>query len=383
MAAKAKASAKAHTKPAGRKKASAKAKPSGVQLNAAQLKMWNAASTATRNKLALLAAARGLRQSRLSAAYGMRKKYSATRSAAQAAAIAANATRMSFAQARIGHQNAALLARIERNMANHVSTAQRLQFAQAGEKAWTHNAVMRTLTQSQAVTAAAKNFRAINRKAIKAAKSTRKTTNKKNPVVVSKSLAGVLNPAGLKAAKSVKVPVSGRKPGRPKGAAGKAKQAAVSQRRAAAQSRKAPVKKAKGRTAPPPWLGDEETPNCVVTAIANHLLYARGITVSDKALRELTETCGPEPTIEEVLWHAWLSGWPGEGRSVRLGDYFKVEGDAIQASGLVVGFESENGPHAALSRDDGKVISWGSEIDREAPIEEAWELQWRVVSPLF
>ena len=50
---------------------------------------------------------------------------------------------------------------------------------------------------------------------------------------------------------------------------------------------------------------------------------------------------------------------------------------------LVIGYkvtcaDGTKGDHAALSLKDGNVVSWGSVVKREAPVEEAWGLQWEV-----
>jgi hypothetical protein len=124
------------------------------------------------------------------------------------------------------------------------------------------------------------------------------------------------------------------------------------------------------------WIGDEVTPNCIFMAIVNHLLRTKGILVTEEEIQELTEACEecPEPTIEDVLWTAWLIGWPG-GR-IRLGNYRRVHGEAMQAPLLVIGYEVSQGDHAGLSLEEGKVVSWGTVNVREAPVEEAWELLW-------
>lgn len=110
----------------------AKAAPRGLQLTTAQRAAYNKAYYATatrlRNKLALASAAQGLRKGRLQAVASLSKKYAIARGAAQRAAIASNATRMSYRQSRLAHQNSALQARIEHNMAHHAALSGRLQY---------------------------------------------------------------------------------------------------------------------------------------------------------------------------------------------------------------------------------------------------------------
>ena len=123
------------------------------------------------------------------------------------------------------------------------------------------------------------------------------------------------------------------------------------------------------------WLGDEFTPNCIIVAVANHLLHAKGVTADETSMRELTEACPEEPTIEEVLWKAWMMHWP-RNSTVHLAGYSLITGPTQNIGGLVVGYKSEYGDHAALSLTEGKVVSWGSVSECEAEIEEAWELTW-------
>lgn len=406
MAAKSKAPVKGKKATVAKKATAARAKPKGLQLTAAQQAAYNKAYAATatslRHKLALRTAAQAFRKGRLGAAHATLRQYSRARGSAQAAAIAANASHMSFVQSRLAHQNSALQARIEQNMANHASLSGRLQYAQAGEKVFAHVAVMRTVDMAQATNHQAALFAKVAKIARKAGKSTLKSGPN------SAGIARKARAAGLAAASRVKTtPVKAKttaRRGRPKGSVKgtpgtkAVKAGAKSAAKSASASKKAPVKRAKARTAPGPgaayaaywagqvrtakprvpagtfWLGDEVTPNCIATAVANHLLHTTGITVTDEQVAELTLMCEPESCIEEVLWKAWLTGWPWNGR-VRLGDFVPFEGTAGQG-GLVIGFATPQGDHAALSLDEYQVVSWGSVTDLESPVEEAWELRW-------
>ncbi len=368
MAAKSKAAPK---KAKAKVTAKAKAGPKGLQLSSAQAKAYNkaynAAATAARNRLALLAFAKGLRKYRLAAAYATQKRYQAARSSAQAAAVAANATRMTWKQSVLAHQNTALQARIEQEMYTHANLLGRLQFAQAGEKAYMHKAVMRTLTASQAISYEAALLKKVSRTARKAAKSTL-SARKYKAGPNSKAIAKAAAAAGTRAAQAVKVPKAA------KGAKARTAPLRWNPHGVAAPPRKPEVKK--------PWAGDETTPNCIATAIANHLLHLKGVPATDDELQALTEMCGDEPRIEEVLWKVWLSGWPCNGR-VRLATYTPVEWSPAHetSSCLVIGYkaETDDGPkdHAALSLAGSKVVSWGSVADRTAPVEEAWDLLWQ------
>jgi hypothetical protein len=113
------------------------------------------------------------------------------------------------------------------------------------------------------------------------------------------------------------------------------------------------------------------------------MLYSKSVRVTEKELAELTELAGDKPTIESVLWEVWRTGWPG--RAVHLGNYREAPDDHMEAESLVIGFEvhTDDGwaDHCALSRPEYKVVSWGSEMDRESLVEEAWELTWLVLKP--
>jgi hypothetical protein len=376
MAAKTKA---APVKAAPKKTTAAKASPKGLQLSTAQWKAYNtafsAAASAARNRIALQSAASGFRKYRLAAAYATVKQYQAARRTAQAAAIAAYAARQSWRQSVAAHQNSALRNRIELDMYNHANLSGRLQYAQAGEKAYAHQAVMRTVDNKQALSYEARQFKAISRTAKKAKKSVSPGTALSKAQSATIARAGAQ--AGLKAARSAKSAPAAKTAKTPRQATVKAPAAT-----AAGKSAKAPVKAAvtaKGRTARSPWAGDETTPNCIVTAVANHLIYSRGVIASTRAIEELEEACGPEPPIEEVLWQAWVTGWPRD-RSVRLHTYRPVEwtpAHEITGGGLIIGYETEHGPHAALSLASGDVVSWGGKMKRKALVEEAWFLQWQ------
>jgi hypothetical protein len=344
----------------------AKAKPRGLQLTTAQQAAYNKAYTATatrlRNQLALASAAKNLRKGRLQAAASLARKYAVARGTAQKAAIAASAARMSYRQSRLAHQNSALQARIEQDMAHHTTLAGRAQYVQAGEKAYLHHAVMATLTTAQATAYEARIFRQVAKTARKASKSTLKY----KPGPHSAAIAAAASAAGTKAAKTVKT--------------AKTVKAAK-----AVKTRTAPLLyPIPGIPAPPrseqnrrDWVGDEFTPNCVITAVANHLLYSKSVTVSEHELHMLYSACSAEPTIEEVLWAAWSMGWPCNVHA-RLRDYTRVEWKPAHeiVGGLVIGFATVNGDHAALALVNSQVVSWGSVIKRPAPVEEAWELKW-------
>ena len=408
-----------HPKKATVKKATGKARgrPKGLQLTNAQQSAYNKAFSATAQRLSRAATIRafatGLRKYRLQAANSTVRKYNIVRANAQAASIAAHAARQSLVQSKLGHQNAALLARIGADAFRHTTLLGRMQFAQAGVKAYAHAAVMHTVTQKQAVSIETKFLSKVVKTAKKAGAKRGRPKGKGTPL--SKSIGAAATAAGKAAASKVPRTATTRGTGKAGPKSAKAVKANVkAASKAASASKKAPAKAAKTRTAPNfaaqaaayghamtamwsgapadgkalvkhypsqrDWVGDEVTPNCIVTAVANHMLRAKSVRASEKELKELTELAGDKPTIEEVLWQVYLTGWPG--RAVHLANYCEVD-DELETESLVIGFEvhTDDGwaDHCALALNDHRVVSWGSEMDRESLVEEAWELTWQVL----
>jgi hypothetical protein len=339
----------------------------GLQLTTAQRaaynKAYSAAATAKRTQLSIARSAQGLRKYRLQAAHAIVAKAKVARASAQTAAIAAYATRRTYVQSRLAHQNAALQARIEANMLRHATLYGRAQYVAAGEKAYAHSAILATLTTAKATTIEAKAYKT----AVKASKSTTPPTNTK-PGPNSAAIAAAGKAAGLKAAKATA-------PGTPAKARTAPNYGNMYAAMYAAHTRSAE----KPDVSQVQWHGDEVTPNCVITAIANHLLHIKNVKVADSFLTELFESCKPEPAIEEVLWQAWLTGWPGNG--VHLKNYRPATTNTGSSMCLVIGFEvaCDDGvtrDHAALSLGGHKVVSWGKVSEYDAAIEEAWDLEW-------
>ena len=415
MAAKSKTATQGKAAAKGKVASKVRGRPKGLQLTTAQAAAYNKAFNATAQRLAnaarIRAFATGLRKYRLQAANSTVRQYNVYRANAQAAAVAAHAASMSLRQSKLAHQNAALVQRIGADAFRHTTLLGRAQFAQAGVKAYAHAAVMHTITQKQAVAIETKFLNKVVKTAKKAAGRKR---GRPKGTPLSKAIARAATRAGQQAA--AKVPgTRGRPKGSGKGGATTAKAKAQNiktNQAAAASSKKAAPKAAKTRTAPvnwamaaaahaqamysghaavnsPPsqkslldieWVGDEITPNCVIVAIANHLLWAKQVRVDDNDLKELAMEVPEEPTIEEVLWHCWKTGWPASHRG-RLVDYREITDD-LEREGVVVGYDAmtDDGwqPHCALSRPRSRVVSWGKERDRESLVEEAWELTWQL-----
>lgn len=399
------------------------AKAKGLQLSAQQRKAYRTAYAAAahqvRQQKAFKAAVNRLQKSRLSAAGTTMQKYNQYHNVVRAAAIAAYATKLTWMQSRAGHQNKALKARTELDMYNHANVLGRLQYGLAGEKAYVNRAVMRTLDDAQANAYERQLFAKIAKTARAANKSTFKKVSK--PSAVSKAAAVAGRVAGLRAAnapglvrgakaakqkKAKQRKAAASKKGKATAAKTVAKHAAAkkSSQARGAQSKKAPVAKTKARTAPmfgafpyaglqgktqptgpKPWMGNETDPHCIVFAIANSLQHSRSVTADDKALAELVEAAGPDASIEDTLWQAYLLGWPANS-TVHLGDYHEVEPDELASQlslmALVVGYDVDTDEgtkgHAALSLPIGKVVTWGQLDKRPAEVDEAWELRWDV-----
>lgn len=376
-----------------------KAKPKGIQLSAAQWKAYNKSYTTSMSAQALTSASNRFRKYRLKAAIATQASYARLNKSVQAAAVAAYATKRSYIQSVDGHQNAALRSRIETDMYNHQNALGRLQYAQGGEKKYAARAVARTVDDAQAraheetVIAAAARIR---KAALKSVSAKKKPVYKKSK---NSKVNAVANAAGMKAAAAV---AGSAKAGSAKAKTASQKASATAKATAhatASKSAKAAVKKPKGRTAAAGdgflmydtrnlWLGKPDTPICVPVAIANHMLYTTGLRMTDAFLGRFAYHCGHNPTIEQALkvlksltrsnvdsfmfWYAPVK----DAAKYELCEYAKVPARYAHSQGLVVGYESEYGPHAALSLGDGTVVSWGQEIPNDAEIEEAWMIDW-------
>lgn len=397
-----------------------KAKPKGIQLSAAQWKAYNKSYTSSMSAQALTSASNRFRKYRLKAAIATQASYARLNRSVQAAAVAAYATRRSYIQSVDGHQNAALRSRIEIDMYNHQNALGRLQYAQGGEKKYVARAVARTVDDAQAraheetVIAAAARIR---KAALKSVSAKKKPVYKKSK---NSKVNAIANAAGMKAAAAVKGSGQGgsakagsAKAGSAKAPTAKAKAATqkasatakASAHATASKSAKAAVAKPKGRTAAAgkpgykndgflkydtynTWLGKPDTPICVPVAIANHMLYTTGLRMTEAFLGRFAFHCGHNPTIEQALqalksltrnnvdsFMFWYSPVK-DAAKYELCEYAKVPARYAHSQGLVVGYESEYGPHAALSLGNGTVVSWGQEIPNDADIEEAWMIDW-------
>lgn len=362
----------------GAVKASSKAR--GLQFSAAQWKAYDgayasaeksghAALTAqltsqarlralAQRRQAIAAGAQVLRNSRLTAAYSLQKKAAAAQGAASAAAIAANAVRQSYRQSRLAHQNLALEHRIEDDMIRHLQILGRLQFAAKGEKAYAHEAVMRTLTTPEATTIETARFA----HAVKTAKKAAATVA---PKTKNQALSAQLASQNRAADAVINA---------------NAKAAGIAAARAIPAPRAAPKGRSVPRGTKAGWFGNPDGEDCTAAAVLNAVLLslrqqgASDLGVADGGFRK---ACGKHPTVPRALDTA-MGRWP------------LIEGYQPTAlwrvPGTVIGFETELGAHTALVLSAGdavQVVSWGEVLNLEdaatGPVEEAYQVNWRAV----
>lgn len=338
----------------------------GLQLSAAQWKAYGAAySTSAKAGYASLAlqqrraafsmAVQNVIASRLSAAHKLRKIAAAQHSVARTAAIAAFAARQSYRQSRLAHQNAALQQRVFADYERHVQAASRAQYAYKGEKAYAHAAVMRTMTTVQATSYET----AVWARAVKVARAASNST--------------VRQPASA----ALKADLANIR--------------ANAQAAALAAARATP----KGRTAPRParlhplgfmhGFGDPGGYDCLPAAVANHLLLDLGVRLDARQYSALVHVCGETGEVEEALFS--LSRYtPWDLSAPLLTGYAPVPWNPARV--LLVGYDSQEGRHAAVSAGNGNVVSWGEVLPLAetladgAVVEEAWDLLWVRHRPL-
>lgn len=391
-----------------------KAKPTGLQLSAAQWRAYNSAYSATsasgfaqlraasqtaalaRRRALFAAAVQSLRRSRLAAAYKLQKITAASHARAQTAAIATYAARQSLRQAQLAHQNQALVQRVYANYERHLRQAARLQYIYKGEKVYTHTAVMRTLTTAQATTAMAAQQAKAARTARSALNSTSSAASAASAAafrVAAANIRAKAQAAGMAAANAV--------PALQQSAAvrsrASAKARATAHATASAHARATAARNKKGvkapRAAPRPaslgplcnprrsawYFGDPEGYDCVAAAIANHLSARRAYVLDDKQYARLVTILGGEPTIKHALWRVKEDGILGG--APLLADYKPVS--PFARDHCVIGFETEKGAHAAYCSGSAYGLSWGELIrvsDFMLPgteVDEAWSLVWK------
>lgn len=437
--------AKAKLKAAEHKATIHKARKKGLHLSAAQWKAYDRAYKASlkagdaalaaadraasktlalaRHRAVINAATLQLRKARLNAAYSIGKKAEAAHSAARTSAIAQAAVKQSFRQSILAHQNTALKARVYADFERHVQQTARLQYAYGGEKAYAHEAVMRTLDTSQAKGVIEARFANAVKTAHAANRSVSPHPKTHHPETAARKAAinkifSDARAAGLAAARAIPPPPPRKHHRRirkkkirthhhrhhhRRSKTGKQKSSKASRARSKAAHLNAvkakvalrAVEKAT-RRAPCPvplnghdWgFGDPDGEDCTAAAIANSLLLALAHRLTVDQYADLAFTV-EGLCLDNALYalrgeHLWGTGQP------YLAHYALADPEqARQISccrplpGTVAGFETANGPHAALALSSGWIASWGETLKLAevivpgAEIEEAYELLWR------
>lgn len=378
-------------KPSVQKVASkAKSKPTGLaKLSAQQRAAYTKAYAASSAKSQLAAAASSYRASRLKAAVKAVKRARSASIQANTSAVARYAVSMTARQGLLGHQNSALRARENSNLTAATSRANKLQSKAAYDKTAATAAVMKTVTQGQALTHEKAVEAASAKLKKKTSKSKKKTKGKSKASVAS---AAAARKAGFAAAAKVKGSASSPVAGRAHQGSATVKSVKPVTTKASKSSAKSAVSKkspvARGAAKPgfrpdlmdvatrddlaESWFGTEHERNCVPVAIANHLLYYSGIRATSDQLDDLTGRCGYAPTIESGLKIAAVmarsGSWPAAPRFYPYA--------ARPLPGMIIGYDAGSRPHAAVLLDDSTVISWGDEYEFVGDVEESWVIRW-------
>jgi hypothetical protein len=169
------------------------------------------------------------------------------------------------------------------------------------------------------------------------------------------------------------------------------KQAAAKGRAAQAARRQGKVPPKKAAAVAPAELGqpggsgylmisgcNDAYPTCAAAAVANHLLAATGLRMSEDAVLRLHRQAGGDDDgsyIEAVLEVLRATGWLFLGRTTRLLSFTRTDEDVI-VSGLVVGVSLPHARHAVLSHPLG-MVSWGQVMPWTGEPYEAWALDWQ------
>jgi hypothetical protein len=132
------------------------------------------------------------------------------------------------------------------------------------------------------------------------------------------------------------------------------------------------------------WYSNEYEPTCILSALANHLLLTTGFHLYQHEMKMLysgirymrSERLLPRGA--DILTALMAAKQWGFSDRLGLKGYWPNGICDPITPGMIVGFEAETGPHAALLVPGHRVISWGEEMPLTASIEEAWILEWEV-----
>lgn len=314
-----------------------------AKMTAAQTSAYQAASKTAMQKAQLQHNAVTLQQRRLQGAAKATGKLRQKRAQTIQARIGRNAVSATYKQIVYAHQSKTLRLQAAASLFKHAQVAQNRQFAYLGEALHSRTTTLQTLTSGQALSLEARYVAAARKTALRKNKPAKGGVSKSR---TSKSpYAAIGRSAGIQAA--ARVPAS-------------------KTRKAAGMGL---IEKSPDRA----WitagndLGEE---NCVAVAIANSLLYHTGYRVTDGQIIALDYD-----DFSTALYHLWV--WKLWAPQASLYDYREVPVHEVRP-GMIVGFETENGPHCGVLMPGHKVVSWGEVVPLEAEIEEAWVCEWRV-----
>jgi hypothetical protein len=330
-------------------------------MTAAQNKAFQAASKKAIATAQLQHNAKTLQARRLQGAAKAHAKLAAKGAQLFSARIKVAAVSQTYRQIARAHQAKSLRVQAAHNLFKAQSLATNRQFAYSGEAIHAHTTTMQTLTDAQALAAAQRLSNAARKRIVSGAskkkpkpKVTTKVRAKKSPYTA------VGQAAGRAAAARVGKPKVQVKKARAKTTA---KASASKHRKAAGLT----------RAVNPVWItagNDEDKENCVLVAIANHCLLHTGYRVPDGHIDYLS--LYNAFSIATALYRIDRSeAWT----PVTLSEYGMVKPEDAKP-GMIVGFETEHGPHCGVLLEGNMVVSWGEIVVLETEIEEAWEISW-------
>lgn len=338
------------TKKAAKAVKSSKSTTSATKYTAAQRKAYQAASKTAIQKAQLQHNSAVLRTRRLQGAVKANAKAAAKRKQLISARVARNAKRATFQQTVFANQAQSLRLQAAARLFKAEQIALNRQFAAAGEAIHARTTTAQTLT-SQMATSISAGYAAAARK-------------------------NALKNINTRKAKSVTTP-------KRKGRTGKSPYAAIGAAAGTRAARATPAsktRKAAGLTPAvnPQWIAagnDIGVENCTAVAIANHLLYTTGIRVTDQQVTALAEVKGTGRLNLALFALDIFEMW----RPSRVG-YCQMIKPAHARAGMVVGFESERGPHCGVLMPGNLVVSWGEIVPLTTAIEECWDITWTLMS---
>lgn len=118
-----------------------------------------------------------------------------------------------------------------------------------------------------------------------------------------------------------------------------------------------------------PGYGLHDLPVCAAVAVAEHLLAATGLCVTDAAILELAARA-PDGCLADYLEEAAAGGLAG----ARLSGFWPCDPDLF-VPGLLFGVQFRRGYHTVLAHPSG-MISWGMLMPVTGVPVEAWQLEW-------